>query len=103
MPSSPATDDLLDGLSSGSYRIRQKPGPKNALGLVKFIFPNQYNVYLHSTPEQELFAKSRRDFSHGCIRVERPADLAAWVLRNKPEWTPDFFSSCKASGSLIIP
>jgi L,D-transpeptidase YcbB len=88
VPSAPATDDLLDNLSSGSYRIRQKPGPKNALGLVKFIFPNQYNVYLHSTPEQELFAKSRRDFSHGCIRVERPADLAAWVLRNKPEWTP---------------
>ncbi|MGH7923849.1 MAG: L,D-transpeptidase family protein [Candidatus Binatus sp.] len=85
--SSPASDDVIDGLRSGSYRVRQKPGLKNALGLVKFIFPNEYNVYLHSTPEQELFAKSRRDFSHGCIRVEKPAELAAWVLRDKPEWT----------------
>ncbi len=87
VPSSPASDDVIDGLRSGSLRVRQKPGPKNALGLVKFIFPNQYNVYLHSTPEQELFSRSRRDFSHGCIRVERPVDLAAWVLRDKPEWT----------------
>jgi murein L,D-transpeptidase YcbB/YkuD len=87
VPSSPASDDVLSGLRSGDYRVRQKPGPKNALGLVKFIFPNEYNVYLHSTPEQELFSKARRDFSHGCIRVENPADLAAWVLRDKPEWT----------------
>ncbi len=87
VPSSPASDDVISGLRSGEYRVRQKPGPKNALGLVKFIFPNEYNVYLHSTPEQELFAKARRDFSHGCIRVEKPADLAAWVLRDKPEWT----------------
>jgi murein L,D-transpeptidase YcbB/YkuD len=89
VPSSPTTDDVISGLRSGSLSVRQKPGPKNALGLVKFIFPNQYNVYLHSTPEQELFSRSRRDFSHGCIRVERPADLAAWVLRDKPEWTMD--------------
>jgi L,D-transpeptidase YcbB len=81
--------DVMSGLRSGAYTIRQKPGPKNALGLVKFIFPNNYNVYLHSTPEPELFSKARRDFSHGCIRVENPAALAAWVLRNKPDWNPD--------------
>jgi murein L,D-transpeptidase YcbB/YkuD len=83
------SDDILSQLRSGSLSIRQKPGPKNALGLVKFIFPNRYNVYLHSTPAPELFLKARRDFSHGCIRVQKPADLAAWVLRDKPEWTLD--------------
>jgi len=89
VPSSPASDDVISGLRSGALRARQKPGPKNALGLIKFIFPNQYNVYLHGTPEQELFSRSRRDFSHGCIRVEDPVALAAWVLRDQPEWTPD--------------
>ena len=83
------SDDILSKLRSGTLTIRQKPGPKNALGLVKFIFPNHYNVYLHSTPEPELFLKARRDFSHGCIRVQHPADLAAWVLRGKPQWTMD--------------
>ena len=67
--------------------MRQKPGPTNALGLVKLIFPNEHNVYLHSTPSQSLFSRSRRDFSHGCIRVEKPAELAAWALRNNPGWT----------------
>ena len=62
------------------YRIRQKPGPKNALGLVKFIFPNDYNVYLHDTPEDKLFSERVRAFSHGCIRVQHPAQLAAFVL-----------------------
>jgi murein L,D-transpeptidase YcbB/YkuD len=98
VPSSPASDDIIDGLRSGSLSVRQKPGPKNALGLVKFIFPNQYNVYLHSTPQQELFDKARRDFSHGCIRVEKPADLAAWVLRNKPQWTMDKIQAAMKDG-----
>jgi murein L,D-transpeptidase YcbB/YkuD len=80
------SDDVLSGLRSGSLNIRQKPGPKNALGLVKFMFPNVYNVYLHGTPAVELFSKARRDFSHGCIRVEDPVALAAWVLRDRPEW-----------------
>jgi L,D-transpeptidase YcbB len=78
--------DVLSGLRSGALNIRQKPGPKNSLGLVKFIFPNSYNVYLHGTPAVELFSKARRDFSHGCIRVENPVALAAWVLRDRPEW-----------------
>jgi murein L,D-transpeptidase YcbB/YkuD len=73
--------------ASGGSRVRQAPGPDNALGGVKFLFPNEYNVYLHGTPAVELFSKSRRDFSHGCIRVEKPEELATWVLRNKPEWT----------------
>ncbi len=83
------SDNILSRLRSGSLNIRQKPGPKNALGLVKFIFPNHYNVYLHSTPAPELFLKARRDFSHGCIRVENPVGLAAWVLRDQPEWSVD--------------
>jgi len=82
-------DEVFDKLRSGELVIRQKPGPKNALGLVKFIFPNHYNVYLHSTPVPELFLKPRRDFSHGCIRVQDPVALAAWVLRDKPEWNVD--------------
>jgi L,D-transpeptidase YcbB len=81
------SDDILQQLSAGKLRVRQKPGPSNALGLVKLMFPNEYNVYLHSTPSQELFSQTRRDFSHGCIRVEKPAELAAWVLRDKPEWS----------------
>ena len=81
------SEDVLAQLRAGKLMVRQKPGPKNALGLIKFIFPNSNNVYLHSTPSQSLFAKSRRDFSHGCIRVENPAALAEWVLRNNPGWT----------------
>jgi murein L,D-transpeptidase YcbB/YkuD len=80
------TDDVLAQLRAGKLFIRQNPGPKNSLGLVKFIFPNSYNIYMHDTPEQEFFSRSRRDFSHGCIRLERPADLAVWVLRDNPGW-----------------
>ena len=80
------TPDVLTQLRSGKLFIRQTPGPKNSLGLVKFIFPNNYNVYMHDTPEQVFFSKSRRDFSHGCIRLEKPADVAVWVLRNNPGW-----------------
>ena len=69
----------------GATRIRQKPGPKNSLGLVKFLFPNSFNIYLHDTPDDELFAKDVRAFSHGCIRLEKPAELAQWVLG----WTAD--------------
>jgi murein L,D-transpeptidase YcbB/YkuD len=81
--------DVLQRLRSGQLAIRQRPGPKNSLGLAKFLFPNEYNVYLHGTPATELFEKSRRDFSHGCIRVQDPAGLAVWVLPDKPEWTRD--------------
>ena len=65
---------------NGQTRVRQRPGPKNALGFVKFLFPNDFNIYLHDTPNHELFKKDVRAFSHGCIRVEKPAELAQWVL-----------------------
>lgn len=64
----------------GTLRLRQKPGPRNSLGLVKFMFPNDFNIYLHDTPQAELFEKDVRAFSHGCIRVEKPTELAQWVL-----------------------
>jgi murein L,D-transpeptidase YcbB/YkuD len=83
------SDEVLAQLRVGKLMVRQKPGPKNALGLIKFIFPNDNNVYLHSTPSQAAFGQTRRDFSHGCIRVEDPKALAVWVLRNNPGWTAD--------------
>src|SRR4029434_3167513 len=83
------TKDTLAQVQTGKLYIRQVPGPKNALGLVKFIFPNSSNVYMHDTPAQEFFARSRRDFSHGCIRLEKPADLAVWVLHENPGWDLD--------------
>ncbi len=87
MVSGMVTEELLAQLRSGKLAIRQAPGAKNALGRIKFMFPNEYNVYLHDTPSKSLFSRSRRDFSHGCIRVEKPEELAAWVLRDQPEWT----------------
>ncbi len=77
----------LGAVQSGQMRIRQRPGPQNALGDIKFVFPNRDNIYLHHTPSVGLFAKDRRDFSHGCIRVEKPVELATFVLQNQPEWT----------------
>lgn len=68
------------------YQFRQKPGRGNALGHIKFLFPNNYNVYLHDTPERYLFNREERNFSHGCIRVEKPIELAAYVLRNNKDW-----------------
>ena len=84
----PATPENLTAVLSGKLFIRQRPGPQNSLGLAKFIFPNAENVYMHGTPAQQLFSRVRRDFSHGCIRLEEPARFAAWVLRDSPEWTP---------------
>ena len=85
----PADASHVQMLAEGKLRLRQKPGPMNALGQVKFIFPNRYNVYLHDTPARNLFAQPRRAFSHGCIRVSDPAALLAHVLRDDPEWTRD--------------
>jgi murein L,D-transpeptidase YcbB/YkuD len=80
--------NVLTGYSAqqvahGGVMVREKPGPKNSLGLIKFMFPNQYDIYLHSTPATELFNRTRRDFSHGCVRLQEPAKLAAWVLRDQ--------------------
>jgi L,D-transpeptidase YcbB len=83
---SAVSPEVLEGIKTGHLMVRQKPGPTNSLGLVKIIFPNPDNVYLHGTDEPKLFSQNMRDFSHGCIRVDQPADLVAWVLRNNPGW-----------------
>lgn len=75
------------GMSDGLPTIRQKPGNTNSLGRVKFLFPNSYNIYLHDTPAKALFAEQTRAFSHGCIRVAEPKKLAAYLLKDRPEWT----------------
>ena len=81
----------FNSLSVGNfpYVIRQKPGPGNALGVVKFMFPNQYSVYLHDTQSKALFSRSSRAFSHGCIRVENPLELAEILLDDKKRWDRD--------------
>jgi L,D-transpeptidase YcbB len=79
----------LAQLKRGALRLRQRPGPRNALGLVKFVFPNEADVYMHGTPAPQLFKESRRDLSHGCVRVEDPVGLAEWVLKDDPQWTRD--------------
>jgi murein L,D-transpeptidase YcbB/YkuD len=67
--------------------VVQPPGPRNALGRIKFLFPNRFGVYLHDTPSRSLFERETRAFSHGCMRVEKPLDLAVWVLAPDPAWT----------------
>jgi len=83
----PPTPANLDRVVAGKLHVRQKPGPQNSLGLAKFIFPNADDVYMHGTPARQLFSRARRDFSHGCIRLEDPVALAEWVLRDQPEWS----------------
>jgi L,D-transpeptidase YcbB len=92
-------------IEHGGLQVREKPGPKNSLGLVKFMFPNQYDIYLHSTPQPELFDRTRRDFSHGCIRVQKPEDLAVWVLANSDtpapagkDWSPETIHDIMTNG-----
>ncbi|HJY36342.1 MAG TPA: L,D-transpeptidase family protein [Steroidobacteraceae bacterium] len=82
------TPAAVDALAGGALRLRQRPGPTNALGPIKFVMRNPFNVYLHATPQRELFERSRRTFSHGCIRVSEPAALAAYVLQHAPgDWS----------------
>ena len=85
----PDTVDWDDPEELKALAFRQKPGAKNALGHVKFLFPNPYDVYLHDTPADALFARPGRAFSHGCVRVEQPEALARWVLKDAPEWTDE--------------
>lgn len=87
VPALPVTPENLDRLRAGTARVRQRPGPRNTLGLAKFLFPNRHLVYLHGTPGYALFARTRRDFSHGCVRVDRPAVLAEFVLAGERGWT----------------
>jgi len=79
-------DGVLKQLRAGALGVREKPGPDNALGLLKIIFPNEHHVYLHDTPEsRDMFSSGQGALSHGCIHLERPAKLAHWLLRDKPE------------------
>jgi murein L,D-transpeptidase YcbB/YkuD len=87
----------------GRYKLRQDPGPWNALGQVKFVFPNKYDVYLHDTPTQNLFSRTKRDFSHGCIRVSDPSGLAAFVLKDASgTWTPEEIDNIIKEGERVV-
>lgn len=94
----PVDPASIDSGNIGEYRFRQRPGDSNSLGLVKFIFPNQFNVYLHDTPADSLFARAMRSFSHGCVRVEQPDKLAEYVLADQPSWTVDRISDAMHGG-----
>lgn len=83
---------------SGDVQVRQRPGPRNALGLVKFLFPNPFNVYLHDTPSDGLFARPRRSFSHGCVRLEKPEALARFVLKGAADWNDAQIARAMRSG-----
>ncbi len=92
----------IQALQAGKYRVRQRPGPKNALGAVKFAMPNPENIYLHSTSARELFKRTRRDFSHGCIRVEKPLELAQFTLARHPTLTPADVAAAMEPGPMKI-
>lgn len=79
-------------------KLVQRPGAGNSLGRVKFQFPNRFRVYLHDTPTRSLFDRTVRAFSHGCVRIERPAELAVWALRDDPRWTPEEIQAVIDSG-----
>jgi murein L,D-transpeptidase YcbB/YkuD len=91
----PATIDLE---RPSDYKFRQRPGSSNALGLVKFMFPNEFNVYLHDTPADSLFVRASRSFSHGCVRVEQPQALAEYLLKDQAEWTRESISKDMYAG-----
>ena len=102
----PASADIAR-IAKGTVMVRQKSGTSNSLGLVKFMFPNPFNVYLHDTNEKALFARTRRDASHGCVRVQDPPKLANWVLRDNPKWDQDSIAEAMNSGddnkSVVLP
>lgn len=82
----------------GTDRLRQRPGPDNPLGKIKFMFPNEYDIYLHDTPADHLFSRTERDFSHGCIRLEKPVEFANILLKGDPKWTPESLQAALDSG-----
>lgn len=85
-------------VGSADFRVRQRPGRQNALGRLKFMFPNEYDIYLHDTPADSLFGRDLRAFSHGCVRVEKPGTLAAWVLKGQPEGDANWLMQAITSG-----
>ncbi|MET3980268.1 murein L,D-transpeptidase YcbB/YkuD [Mucilaginibacter sp. UYP25] len=88
----------ITGTQNGLPVIRQKPGPENSLGLVKFLFPNSYNIYLHDTPSKSLFGETSRGFSHGCIRVSEPAKLADFLLKSNGDWDAEKIKAAMHGG-----
>jgi len=92
----PRAIDLQDDASH--LRFRQRPGGDNSLGLVKFVFPNHFDVYLHDTPAKSLFKRAHRALSHGCVRIERPIELAQYLLRDQPSWTEENIEKAIRSG-----
>ncbi len=91
-------DMEITGSEGGIPVVRQLPGKKNALGKVKFLFPNSFNIYLHDTPQKDLFKRSERDLSHGCIRLSDPVKLANYLLQNSKNWTPEKIDSAMNCG-----
>ena len=94
-----SSNESLEAVREGRARIRQRPGPRNALGDIKFVFPNRESIYLHHTPSTGLFERARRDFSHGCIRVEDPVALAAFALQDVPGWDAARIRDAMGEGS----
>ncbi|MFO1371929.1 MAG: L,D-transpeptidase family protein [Candidatus Competibacteraceae bacterium] len=88
--------------NSFNYQLRQDSGPRNALGGIKFMFPNPYNVYLHDTPSRELFSRNQRTYSSGCIRISNPVELAQYLLKHDPHWTRDAIKTASASGKQRV-
>jgi len=102
----PASADLSKLGKGSPYRLRQRSGAANPLGQVKFLFPNPFDVYLHGTTSPHLFARTVRNFSHGCIRLEKPVDLAAYLLKDNPEWTLETIEAAIATGdhrTILLP
>lgn len=94
----PWSIDWEDESITSTVRLRQRPGPDNALGLVKFIFPNNFSIYLHDTPTDRLFFRDTRTFSHGCIRIEDPVAMAEYVLGDQSAWTAGRITSAMHAG-----
>ena len=94
----PESIDWSDESATRNFRFRQRPGDDNALGLVKFVFPNHFSVYLHDTPNDRLFFKEKRCLSHGCIRIEDPIAMAKYVTRDQPEWTEPRIRDAMSAG-----
>ncbi len=88
----------MEVVPGSNNRLRQLPGGDNALGRLKFMFPNEFNIYLHDTPADHLFNRAERDFSHGCIRLEKPIELANLLLKDDPKWTPEALQAALDSG-----
>jgi len=85
-----------------NYHLRQDAGPRNALGGIKFMFPNPYSIYLHDTPSRELFSRNQRTYSSGCIRISNPVELAEYLLKNDPKWDKDKIKTASTKGKQLV-